>query len=92
MSNPGIMMTPQTEQQKRQQMALILLQQGMQGQAMQANPSSPYAGSTNAAGNIVNAFNYRNIQQENDPLGPVKSTPMRNSYGALGRLFGFGGV
>lgn len=103
MSNPGMMMAPQMDLQKRQQMALALLQQGMQGQAMQANPSSPYAGVTNAGGNIVNALNYRNIQQANDPLGPVVSTPspvtgqggspsLKNwMTNHLSNLFGLGG-
>lgn len=92
MSNPG-MMTPGMEQQRRQQMALMLLQQGMDAQGSgQANPMTPYAGVANAGANILGALNYKNAQAAADPLATIKSTPEFNRYGGLGRMFGFGGV
>lgn len=92
MSNPG-MMNPAMEQQRRQQMALALLQQGMDAQGgQQANPTTPYAGVANAGSDIMNAIGYRNAQAAADPLAKIQSTPAFNHYGGIGRLFGFGGV
>lgn len=92
MSNPGMMEMP-AAQQRRQQMALMLLQQGMDAQdGGQANPTTPYAGVANAGANILGALQYNKAQAAADPLATIKSTPEFNRYGGLGRFFGFGGM